>query len=126
MTVTDLKAGQKKLIVFLSVMVLAGSLILYVRHSRPLADIKVINGQADQEVPMEKVLRDIREQGRVNVNTATMKELTAVPGIGERTYARISEYRAQHGDFETLEDLVNIKGIGSKKLEKMRPYLKTR
>lgn len=122
----DLRTTERNLIILLSVALLAGSLILYMRHARPLADIKVISGQAEYEVPMKEVLRDIRERRRVNVNTASMEELTAVPGIGERTYVRISEYRAEHGDFETLDDLINIKGIGKKKLEKMRPYLKTR
>lgn len=122
----DLRMTEKKLIILLSAVLLAGAFILYVRHSRPFADIKVISGQAEYEVPMKDVLRDIRERRRVNVNTDSMEELTGVPGIGERTYALIYEYRAEHGDFETLDDLINIKGIGKKKLEKMRPYLKTR
>lgn len=56
----------------------------------------------------------------VNVNTASLKELESLPGIGAVLAQRIIEYREQHGPFKTLEDLLKVKGIGPKKLEKLR------
>ncbi|MEN3202995.1 MAG: ComEA family DNA-binding protein [Atribacterota bacterium] len=56
----------------------------------------------------------------VNVNTASLKELESLPGIGAVLAQRIIEYREQHGPFRTLEDLLKVKGIGPKKLEKLR------
>ena len=45
----------------------------------------------------------------------------ALPGVGETTAERILEYRHEHGRFSSLEDLLNVKGIGKKKLERIAP-----
>jgi comEA protein len=66
---------------------------------------------------------DENSTGLVNLNTATKKELMNVPGIGEVTAARILAYRKDVGDFKTLDDLGNVKGISKKKLEKLKPFL---
>lgn len=60
----------------------------------------------------------------VDVNTADVAELTEIPGIGPKTAEAIVAYRKDVGQFKTLEDLIEVKGIGLKKLEKMRPFLK--
>lgn len=54
----------------------------------------------------------------VDINTATAKELQAVDGIGAKTAARIVAYRDEHGAFKSVDELLKIKGIGKKKLEK--------
>lgn len=59
---------------------------------------------------------------RININTATMDELMTVEGVGEVTAKRIIEYREAHGGFKFLEELSDIKGIGSGRYEKMKEY----
>jgi len=56
----------------------------------------------------------------VNINTADVKELTSLPGIGWSKAAAIINYRTEHGDFTTPDDLVKVKGIGGKTLGKIR------
>ena len=56
----------------------------------------------------------------VNVNTATAEELETLTGIGPSLAQAILDYRAEHGAFETAEDLLNVKGIGEAKLEGFR------
>ncbi|WP_025691574.1 ComEA family DNA-binding protein [Paenibacillus zanthoxyli] len=63
------------------------------------------------------------EEGKVNVNTAGISELTALPGIGEKKAQAILDYRNQHGAFRSASDLGKVKGIGPKMLEKLRPYV---
>ncbi len=60
----------------------------------------------------------------VNINTADVKELSSLPGIGPTKAAAIIEYRAEHGDFAITGDLKKVKGIGSKTMEKLRDQIK--
>ena len=57
---------------------------------------------------------------RINVNTASAEELTALPGIGPSYAQRIVEYREKNGPFRKVEDLLNVRGIGEKTLERIK------
>jgi comEA protein len=59
----------------------------------------------------------------INLNTATVTELEALPGIGAKVAARIVEYRTNKGPFRKIEDLMNVQGIGEKSFLKLRPQL---
>lgn len=56
----------------------------------------------------------------VNINTATMNELTALPNIGEGKAKAIIEYREANGKFQAIENLMDVKGIGEKIFEKIK------
>jgi competence protein ComEA len=59
----------------------------------------------------------------ININTATKDELVALPGIGPAKAQAIVDYRKVHGPFKTVEDLKDVKGIGAKRFEKLKPDL---
>lgn len=59
----------------------------------------------------------------ININTADTRELIKLSGIGEVKAAAIVAYREEHGAFSSLEELLNVKGIGEKTLEKIRGYI---
>lgn len=59
----------------------------------------------------------------INLNTATSEELQQVPGIGPVTADKILQMRKSYGPFKSVDDLRAIRGIGPKRLEKMRKYL---
>ena len=63
-------------------------------------------------------------QETVELNTATAAELQTLPRIGERTAERIIEYRQEHGGFEKIEDLMNIRGIGERTFLRLRPLIR--
>ncbi|SMO82008.1 ComEA family DNA-binding protein [Fodinibius sediminis] len=60
----------------------------------------------------------------VNVNTAGREQLKTLPGIGPAYSKRIIDYRKEKGAFKTVEELKKIKGIGEKRLEKLKPFIK--
>jgi len=59
----------------------------------------------------------------VNINTATSEELQQVPGIGPATARKILQMRKSYGAFKSVDDLLAIRGLGQKRLDKMRKYL---
>lgn len=59
----------------------------------------------------------------INLNTASAAQLQEVPGIGPVTAEKILKMRKSYGPFKSVDDLRAIKGIGPKRLEKMRKYL---
>ena len=61
--------------------------------------------------------------GKVNINTATAEQLTALPGVGEKLAARIVEYRQKSGGFKSVQELMNVQGIGEKNFEKIQGHL---
>jgi competence protein ComEA len=60
----------------------------------------------------------------LDLNVANVKELEQVPGIGPKTAQAIVDFRHKSGPLRRVEDLLAIKGISQRKLDKMRPYLK--
>jgi comEA protein len=60
---------------------------------------------------------------RVNINTATQEELEQLPWIGAKIARRILDYRSKNGKFKNWEELLNIKGIGPKRLKVIREYI---
>jgi competence protein ComEA len=61
--------------------------------------------------------------GRVNINTATLSELDALPGIGKVIAQSIIDYREKVGGFKTIEQIKDVDGIGDKKFEAMKDII---
>ena len=61
--------------------------------------------------------------GKVNINTATVEQLTTLPGVGPKLAARIVEHRQKAGAFKSTQELINVRGIGEKNFEKIQGYL---
>ena len=64
------------------------------------------------------------EDKRVNLNTATLEELDALPGVGPSTAKNIIAYRETHGGFAAPEEIMNVKRIGEKTFQKLKEFIK--
>ena len=63
----------------------------------------------------------VDSSGKVNINTATAQEISEnLDGIGDTIAQRIVEYREQNGDFENIEEIKNVSGIGESKYENIK------
>lgn len=63
------------------------------------------------------------QMATVNLNTATVDELTTLPGVGKKKAAAIIEYRNKNGKFQSVDDLTKVKGVGTKMLAKLKGRL---
>ncbi len=72
---------------------------------RCLTESEVKNGACREEQEVDSV-------GKVNLNKANKEELMTLPGIGESKAEEIIHYREEHGDFQTIEEIKNVNGIG--------------
>ena len=59
----------------------------------------------------------------VNINTATAAELARLPRVGEKLGQRIVDHRQKNGAFRRAEDLMEVKGVGEKMFQTLKPYL---
>jgi competence protein ComEA len=60
---------------------------------------------------------------KVDLNAATVEQLTTLPGVGAKLAARIVEYREKVGRFRSTDEILNVKGIGEKNFQKLEPWL---
>jgi competence ComEA-like helix-hairpin-helix protein len=59
----------------------------------------------------------------IDINSASAVQLQEVPGIGPATAEKILQMRKSYGAFKSVDDLLSVRGIGAKRLEKMRKFL---
>jgi len=131
--------NEQKVFLFLSVVFLAGVSIkaykAYVVHEPAhqfdySASDKEFEERSKQLTALPSEPRSIYPQSigqaaqkKVDLNSATKNDLVGLPGIGEGIAEEIMMYREEHGAFTSVDQLRKIKGIGSKKFEKIRPYI---
>ncbi|HSW54980.1 MAG TPA: ComEA family DNA-binding protein [Ignavibacteriaceae bacterium] len=71
---------------------------------------------------VKKDLSSLTEKS-INLNTAGINELVKLPGIGEKTAEKIIQLRTERGKFKRLEELMDVKGIGEVKFNKIKKFL---
>lgn len=121
---------ETKAIIFLIIILLIGSgVTLYKKYHPDFApelllkenrntEKKVLEPAKSSNVP-ENISLKITDK-KINLNTATLRELDSLPGIGEELGKRILAYRESKGNFSSIEELKKINGIGQKTFEKLK------
>lgn len=101
---------------FLSVTILASYFSAYIPEGQKIIYVTKEEKEALlQEGYADSVL--------INLNTATSEELCSLEGISTVTADAIIAYRTEHGSFDSVEELKNIKGIGEVKFKSICPYV---
>lgn len=60
---------------------------------------------------------------KININTATVEELSKLPRIGAKVAQRIVDYRKEHGNFKKIEELMKVRGIGEKVFKNLKDLI---
>jgi len=71
----------------------------------------------------DKAEMSSEQKGLLNINAADAAELMALPGVGKVTAGKIIAFRNEQGPFKSIDDLTQVKGVGKKVLEKIRPLV---
>ena len=100
---------------------IAVEVIRYIRNH----DIKSLDDLLELEGIDKQTLKVWGEElhAKTDLNTASAKKLGKIKAIGRKLAEKIVEFREQHGPFKKLEDLLQIKGLGKKKLEKIKEHI---
>lgn len=100
---------------FRKILILFASLFLVVSASATTK--RLTTGQNENVVQSQNV------SAKVNINTADATALETVNGIGPKKAEAIIAYRQQNGRFASIEDIAKVKGIGQKRFAKISQYL---
>ena len=98
----------------------------YLNLAEPLVDgERIYFPYLDEEESLDMASGDHSESGSglVNINTAGADELKTLSGIGDSRAADIIAYREANGSFGSIEDLMNVSGIGESIFNKIKPYI---
>lgn len=116
----DLTKQEKIILIFLCLTFVLGlGISAYKKtHEGSRVDVQPYKMAALQEAD-----RLIAQQSVVNINSFKIDELTRLPGVGEVLAERIVQHHKLHGSFKSKEQLLQVKGIGEKKLEKLKDLI---
>ncbi|MFM5745043.1 ComEA family DNA-binding protein [Aeromonas veronii] len=79
---------------------------------------------ADKATPKQTTTAEVaKETGKLNINTATLAELTSLKGIGDKKAQAIVDYREKQGKFTSIDQLADVNGIGPATLEANRDMI---
>lgn len=82
--------------------------------------VQLPKGDDAQTVSALEVAKDYR----LDINEATKVQLMELPGVGEMIADRIISYRTENGPYASIDDLLNVKGVGEKKLKQLETLIK--
>jgi len=108
-------------IVLISLILFLSGILIYTTKEGPSSFVK---GGATQEVEGKALVSAPSQQKSLtNINKASLEDLNALPGIGEVIAQRIIDYRNKVGGFKTLEEIMEVSGIGEVKYSNIKALI---
>ncbi len=119
-----MKISRLEAVVLLLTALFAVGTLLWFWKAPPRQEV-VVSAMKEpaREEPEDSEAEGMLEGEVINLNQATLSDLTRLPAIGETKGEMILAWREEHGGFSAVEELLEVKGIGEATLEKLRPYV---
>jgi len=114
------KKMATSIVVFLSIFVFVA--VSPVGAKDELETVKAKPGMTEAADAAKATAKEASTE-KININMADLSALSQLKGIGPETAQNIITYRKEVGSFETLEDLMKVKGIGEKTFEEIKPFI---
>jgi len=121
----DMKKSTILISCIILVLAIGGSVTYLSKGSVEITDPSLNTSSVSEEIIVEKTSEESQEEskpGAVDLNTADINALQIAPGIGPSKAQAIIDYRNQYGGFSSVDELIEVKGIGEKTLAKIRDY----
>ena len=106
------------------------------KYKKDTISTSVINKKLEKDIPKidenndanivttsDNKTSNLEENKLININTSTKEELLTLPSIGSSKADSIIKYRQENGNFEKIEDIKNVSGIGDSLFEKIKDYI---
>ena len=110
-----LKVGNIIIYVLLFALSFIAGIILTEMPHRSIATETVVREETEYTPTAAELVGD-----KININTASVKTLQTIEGIGEKLSERIVEYRTQNGKFQSIENIMDVSGIGKNLFEDIK------
>jgi competence protein ComEA len=116
------------LLIKLAMLVAAIAVVLWIGWPVPKEELS--QAQPEQSIAVQvpamspiPAMPTAKAASKVNLNRASANELQSLPGVGPVLAQRMVDWRKAHGRYRTIDDLQEVKGIGKKRLEQLRPLV---
>ncbi|MEA3305751.1 MAG: helix-hairpin-helix domain-containing protein [Candidatus Omnitrophota bacterium] len=121
---TFLTRHEKYVIIFLLAGAICGAGYSYYQKFHPPIRLRFRKNIGNKPVLRKDLDGLLKKEKSVNINSASAEELMKLSGIGPAMAGRIVEYRMANGPFKGVEDIKKVKGIGPKKFDAVKDYIK--
>ena len=125
---------EQATILFLTCALIIGGIVTLVKRHQPNFAPELLLEEFTEPSERDTILEKETDHGipltehpleeKVDINNATIEDLMGLPGIGPKTAHAIVTHRKEHGKFQKLEDLTQVRGIGEKTIERLKPVIK--
>jgi comEA protein len=115
----------RSLLIKLAMLVATIAVVLWIGW--PVPEEAIQQAELEQSIavqaPAAAPAPQAKTVGKVNLNRASTDELRMLPGVGPVLAQRMVDWRKAHGRYRTVDDLQEVKGIGKKRMEQLRPLV---